>query len=97
MFLTISWPVGRELDWKHQPSEDGSFHTYIRDPQGSDWSVGKSDLDTTLPKEAVSSGLQRSGSVLYTIPTAPAAIWITRASSGQTERWAQQKTGTGCG
>lgn len=95
VFLELAWPAGRRLD-RNQATTSGDHQTYVRDPHGSYWTQEQPDLDTRLPAAARATGLHRAGNELYTVPSDPSRIWISRPD-GRIERWPRQRPGTGCG
>jgi hypothetical protein len=95
VFLELSWPPGRRLDWTTERDEDDT-QRYMRQTEGSLIATeGQSDLDTTLPATARSTGFTKDGNTLYAVASKPSAIWVQRADQ-RVERWARIKPGGGC-
>jgi hypothetical protein len=69
----------------------------VRQTEGSLMATGtQSDLDTTLPANAHSTGSNQDGNTLHVIISRPSAIWIKRADQ-HVERWARLGRSEGCG
>ena len=95
VFMHLAWPPGRRLDWNSDYDADDT-QRFVRDTEGSLMKTdGQSDLDTTLPADARSTGLNKDGNTLYAIASKPAAIWIQRADQ-RVERWARLGASEGC-
>lgn len=95
VFVELAWPAGRRLDWNSGYDADDT-QRYVRQTEGSAIETdGQSDLDTTLPAKARSTGLNKDGNTLYAITAKPSAIWVKRADQ-HVERWARLASGAGC-
>ena len=95
VFLELSWPPGRRLDWTAGYDEDDT-QRYLRETEGSLIATdGRSDLDTALPADARSTGFTKDGNTLYADASQPSAIWVQRPNQ-RVERWARLKIGGGC-
>lgn len=95
VFMELSWPPGRRLDW-NQGYDPADTNRFVRDTEGSLMATdGASDLDTSLPASAENTGINKDGNSIYADVTEPDAIWVRRGS-GKVERWARLGAGEGC-
>ena len=95
IFLQLSWPVGRQVDWSSGNWTDDDAPVFIRDTSGGGIRTFKpSDLDTELPATARPTGFRREGNQLSVGPE-PDAVYVTRPD-GHTERWSRMRPGEGC-
>lgn len=95
VFMSIAWPPGTRLDWNKGGAED-HYYRYVRDTAGALVGVdGQSDLDTKLPLNAGSTGINRKGNAIYAVAADPSSIWVSRPN-GTIERWTNLPPGEGC-
>jgi hypothetical protein len=96
VFLELSWPAGRRSDLSKGDVDESDAPRYLRDSAGSTIeTIGSSDLDSSLPRSATSTGFHRAGNTISVVADDPSSVFITRAD-GRIERWARLRDGAGC-
>jgi hypothetical protein len=78
------------------PEEHGD--RYLRDTHGelSDWTSGRYDASTSLPRDAVDTGFRREGRALWLVPKKDAAYLVSLTDQTDVERWPAETTPIGC-
>jgi len=78
VFLQLAWPPGSEVDLLAGKADDRNAPRFIRDTTGSAMdTVGRSDLDATLPASARPTGFRRGANTI-SVDVKERKVYLTR-------------------